>query len=227
LTAALLGFSEAAEAAPILFTTDLSGPAEAPPNASPGTGFASVLLDTVANTMTIEASFADLIGSTTAAHIHCCTAIPLTSTAGVAVTQAGSLELFPLGVTSGIFSNTFDTTLASTYRAAFITANGGTTAGAEAALLAGLLSGRAYFNIHTTQFPGGEIRGFLQDVTEPSTIAVFGFGLLGLAGFRWRNTASTKLPAKANSPAAPRKEPTATKRPVFPHRPRRSMSNRT
>jgi hypothetical protein len=42
-----------------------------------------------------------------------------------------------------------------------VTANGGTTAGAEAALLAGLEAGQAYLNIHTTMFPGGEIRGFL------------------------------------------------------------------
>ena len=64
-------------------------------------------------------------------------------------TQTPSFIGFPLGVTSGTYSNIYDTTLASTYRAAFITANGGTVAGAEAALFAGLLAGQAYFNIHT------------------------------------------------------------------------------
>jgi len=37
--------------------------------------------------------------------------------------------------------------------------HGGTAAGAEAALVGGLAAGQAYFNIHTSPFPGGEIRG--------------------------------------------------------------------
>ena len=51
----------------------------------------------------------------------------------------------------------------TSYNLAFVTAHGGTTASAAAALLAGLEAGQAYLNIHTTMFPGGEIRGFLQE----------------------------------------------------------------
>jgi hypothetical protein len=54
-----------------------------------------------------------------------------------------------------------------------VTAQGG-LAQAEAALIQGLSEGKAYFNIHTTFRPGGEIRGFL--VPEPGIM-----GLLGLA----------------------------------------------
>ena len=36
-------------------------------------------------------------------------------------------------------------------------------ASAEAALFAGLRAGQSYLNIHTTTFPGGEIRGVLQE----------------------------------------------------------------
>jgi len=68
----------------------LDGPSEFPPNASPGTGFANVIIDDVANTMRVIADFSGLIGTTTAAHIHCCTTTPGTGTANVA-TQTPSL----------------------------------------------------------------------------------------------------------------------------------------
>jgi hypothetical protein len=95
--------------------------------------------------------------------------------AGVATTTpyfAG----FPIGVTSGTYSNTLDLTQSSSWKATYITANGGTTASAESALIAAINADEAYLNIHTMVIPGGEIRGFLVPVPEPSIAAIVCLG---------------------------------------------------
>jgi CHRD domain/PEP-CTERM motif len=191
--AAFCIFATQASAALLIYEAALSGPAESPAKASPGIGFAEVDIDTVANTMTVNVSFSGLLSPTTASHIHCCTPTPDAGTAIVA-TQTPTFMNFPLGVTSGTYNNggaAFDMTLASSYNPAFVTANGGTALSAFAALEAGLVAGDAYLNIHTTEFPGGEIRGFLlAAVPEPSTWAmlILGFAGLGFIGYRRRNS---------------------------------------
>jgi hypothetical protein len=138
----------------------LSGANESPPNASPATGDAEVTIDDVANTMRVQVTFSGLTGTTTASHIHAPTASPGTGTAGVATTLpyfAG----FPIGVTSGTYDNTLDLTASGSYNSSYVTANGGTTAGAESALLAAIAADKAYLNLHSQTFGGGEIRGFL------------------------------------------------------------------
>jgi len=185
--AALLSFAGAAQATLIVYNFTLSGAAEG--NASPGVGAATITFDTLAHTMQVNATFSGLTAPTTASHIHCCTVAPGFGTAGVA-TQVPSFVGFPLGVTSGTFLNTLDLTLASSWNPAFVAANGGTTAGAEAALLAGSALGTSYLNIHTSAFPGGEIRGFLAPAPEPATWAlmIMGFGLAGATLRRRRAT---------------------------------------
>ncbi|MEP7085486.1 MAG: CHRD domain-containing protein, partial [Betaproteobacteria bacterium] len=147
-------------------------PAESPANASPGTGDTIVTYDAVTQLLTISVNFTGLQGTTTASHIHCCTAVANAGTAGVA-TQTPTFVGFPLGVTAGTYSNTFDLTQAASWNPAFITANGGTPATAEAAFAAGLLANKTYLNIHTTTFPSGEIRSFLAPQTAPSIGVAF------------------------------------------------------
>ncbi|HET6850985.1 MAG TPA: CHRD domain-containing protein [Pyrinomonadaceae bacterium] len=177
---AVLMLSAIAKADTLAFTATLTGSQEVPPTGSPGIGSALVTLDTVTNLLTVNVSFAGLGSPTIASHIHCCT--PPGVNAMVATTVP-TFPGFPLGVTTGTYLMTFDLTLASTYNPAFITAHGGTVAGAQAAFIAGLLSGQTYLNIHTTQFPGGEIRGqLLQAVPEPATVLLLATGVMGIAG---------------------------------------------
>ena len=174
LAVALL-FGTSASAGVIVYSAVL-GNFENPPSGSIGTGSALITIDTLLNNMLVNVTFSGLSSGDTASHIHCC--IAQGGNAGVATTTP-TFTGFPSGVTSGTYSHLFDLTQATSWNAAFITANGGTTAGAETALLAGLAADQAYLNIHTTNFPGGEIRGFLLVAPEPGTFLLAGAVLAG------------------------------------------------
>jgi hypothetical protein len=168
-----------ADAATLVFNANLAGANEVPPVTTAGTGVATVTFDDVTNILSVQAAFSGLTGTTTAAHIHCCS--PPGRNAGVA-TPVPSFPGFPSGVMSGTYSQSFNLTLASSFNPAFITANGGTVETARAAFVGGLQSGLTYFNVHTNAFPGGEIRGQLASaVPEPATWAMMliGFGAVG------------------------------------------------
>lgn len=98
-----------AQALPMVYTASLTGAAENPPNASPGTGFAQVEYDALTHLLHVQVNFDDLIGITTAAHIHCCVDAP--GNVGVA-TPTPSFPGFPLGVTSGAYDHNFRLDLA-------------------------------------------------------------------------------------------------------------------
>jgi hypothetical protein len=162
------------------YAVTLNGANESPANASTGVGAAIVNYNDTTHTLQLAVSFTGLSGTVTASHIHAPTASPFTGTAGVATTTP-TFAGFPSGVSSGVFATSLDLTSASSYNPAFVTANGGTTTGAETALASAMANGEAYLNIHSTVFPGGEIRGFLVPIPEPGTLALLGLGALGLA----------------------------------------------
>ena len=174
LAAALLSGTSAF--AGVIIYTAVLGNFESPPTGSAGTGFAQVTVDNVLNTMLVNVTFSGLGSGNTAAHIHCCVAQG--GNAGVATTTP-TFTGFPGGTTSGTYLHLFDLTDAASWNPAFVTLSGGTTAGAEAALLAGLANNQTYLNIHTTNFGGGEIRGFLVAAPEPGTFLLAGAVLAG------------------------------------------------
>ena len=172
----------AASADTLQYTSSMRGPSEEPPNPSPATGDATIVIDTTAHTMQLTIPFSDLIGYTTAAHIHCCTASPLSGSVAPATTTP-SLPGFPLGVTAGTYNATLSLLDPGTYSPAFLSSNGGSPASAEAALLAGLAANTSYLNVHSSTYPNGEIRGFIMLVPEPSSwmMLLAGLGALGWA----------------------------------------------
>lgn len=176
-------------AAPVTYIATLDGASESPPNASSATGSATIVIDAVAHTLRIATTFSGLTATATAAHIHVINGpgdSNLLDTVGPVATVP-LLPGFPFA-TSGTYDQTFDTTDTASYRANWVIDSGGTAGLAEAALFAGIEQGRAYFNIHSSVFPAGEIRGFLAlaaQVPEPGTAALL-IASLGLCASRLR-----------------------------------------
>jgi hypothetical protein len=154
------------------------------PEAPGATGSGSLFLewDMDGHTLWIDASFAGLSGNTTQSHIHCCTSSPFTGTASVALATSGNLPGFPLGVKAGHYQALIDLSKTTNYTAGFLGGAGGTAVAAEAKLLDGLMAGKAYMNIHTSTFGGGEIRSFVTVVPEPASYGMMLPGLAGIGG---------------------------------------------
>jgi hypothetical protein len=182
----------AAQATPMTFVGSLNSAMENNPgDNSPGTGFTTVILDPMAQTIQVNVSFSGLTSLTTAAHIHCCA--PLGTNAPVATTVP-AFPGFPIvangnGVTSGdyhsaVLSLLDPTTYNMTPVTGFLAMFGGDVTKAEAALVAGIESGMTYLNIHTQNFPGGEIRSQLEPAPEPASLILLGSALVGFGLIR-------------------------------------------
>ena len=189
-----------------IYWVNLSGPNEVPVNNSPGTGKALVTIDVAANTMRVQATFSGLLAGVTASHIHAPTAVAGTGTAGVATTTP-TFTGFPSAVTSGTYDRTFDMLLASSYNPSYVTNNGGTPASAWTALRAAISAGKSYLNIHSTLFPGGEIRGFLNpcniNVSIPDAFALGGGVLANTVYPAYAPASSLTLQATVSGGAGP------------------------
>ena len=77
---------------------------------------------------------------------------------------------FPLGVMAGTYTQTFDSLSADTYNPVLLDSMMlmGNVSAVEELLFTSIEEGNAYLNIHSEEFPMGEIRGFLAPVPEPA-----------------------------------------------------------
>lgn len=115
-----------------IYEATLSGAQEVPANGSAARGTAEVQLNSNTNTLTWKVTYSGLSGPATGAHIHG-PAGP-GANAGIVVPFTGNLNAQPVQGQAQI----------------------------TPPLVGDLAAGLWYVNIHTAQFPGGEIRGQLR-----------------------------------------------------------------
>jgi hypothetical protein len=142
----LAGSVTPADAATLTCTVaPLLGASETPPNTSPAIGSSTVTLDTTANTVAFTLTVNGLTSGATAAHIH-------QAPPGV----AGPIRV-PLPIPTGVTAFTTAATAVTP------------TAGFNVADIAANPTD-FYVNVHSTTFPGGEIRGQLTGCGTPTAL---------------------------------------------------------
>lgn len=136
------------------FQAFLLGTGETPPNGSPGTGFGTVVLNAAQTQITVDESWSGITSPATASHIH-----------GPGGAGTNAPVIFPFsGVPAATSGSIPEQTFAITPQQ-----------------VSWLFSGFLYMNVHDANFPGGEIRGQLLLVPEPSTIGLLTVGIAGIA----------------------------------------------
>ena len=120
----------------------LSGSQESPPNASAGSGSATVVLNAAQTQLSISVQFLNLIGTYSASHIH----------GPAALGTNASVKWGFVGTPAGwVFTNANHDGTLTNFIATGITATD----------VANLNAGLFYVNIHSNVFPGGELRAQL------------------------------------------------------------------
>lgn len=157
ITGALLT-AAGSNAAVLQFQSTLLGTNEVPAVVTTATGAVSMTFDDVTNTiLTIDVFVRDLMGTLSASHIH----IGAAGSNGGVIVGLGTAYVPDAGGLRLVLNNL-----------AFPAANVGS-----------LMAGNTYVNVHSSLFPGGEVRGQLTLVPAPGAAAL---GALALAGLTRR-----------------------------------------
>jgi hypothetical protein len=143
-------------AAVVGLDANLDGLQMVPPNASPAFGFFEGTLDDASGALTVTTgTYTDLLGGSISVFLN--------------TGAAGTNGAFIFGLTN-------DTPGAAT----------GTFSGGgilNATQIADMLAGNTYLRVTSSVFPGGEIRGQIGVVPEPSTLSLVAIGLAATAAF--------------------------------------------
>lgn len=154
-----------AKAATVSFTSILTGVQQNPDVITPAIGTATAILSSNdagnSNVLTYEVNYSGLLSEIALpfAHIH----IGAIGTNGPIIHDLDNAPSFARTTSGTIIGDwRFDDA----------------TKPLTNAFAQELLNGNLYFNIHTSKFPSGEIRGQIQQVPEPSSV----LGILAIAG---------------------------------------------
>jgi hypothetical protein len=128
------------------------------------TGSGIFNLTLTGTTLTFSGSFSGLSGTFSDAHIH-----------GPAAAGVSTSVMYPMASFITLDAGNKSGTLNGS-----VNLVAGTRGFDIATQISQLNSGLWYYNVHSSTFTGGEIRGQLLPVPEPSTIALLGLGLGGL-----------------------------------------------
>ncbi|MBV9958498.1 MAG: CHRD domain-containing protein [Acidobacteria bacterium] len=143
------------------FTVYLNAAQEVPASGTNGTGYGRIVLNESTMTITFTITFTNLSSAQTLSHIH--SPAPIGANAGVTV------NFGTVGGTSGTITG---------------------SAAVTATIISHLRSGQAYVNVHTSNFPGGEIRG---QVAKARPVDYDGDGRMDFSVWRFPNVAPPGL----------------------------------
>jgi hypothetical protein len=141
-------------------TDDLTGYEENPDLSTPGFGSLDLRIDDTANTLTYTLTYGGLEAPVTQAHIHfgkraLNTGISVFFCTNLGNGPAGTPACPANGGTVGPRTLTASDVIGPAAQ--------GIEAGNMAELIAAIRAGHTYANVHTTKYPGGEIRAQLND----------------------------------------------------------------
>lgn len=157
-----------AHAAVVTFNANLLGSNEAPAVSTSGSGIGSFAFDTVAQNITFNLSYTALSSTANMAHIH----FGAVGVSGPVILPFSPAPTGTSGTLSGVLTSANLINQATSGIVTF------------ADIYNAALAGNLYANLHTVNFPNGEIRGQLTQaaaaVPEPTTGLLLGAGLLAI-----------------------------------------------